>query len=317
VYALSVENCLQSMLTLLSLVVVGVFLGKKGIIREQGEETLTRLTVQFSIPFLLFDNARKYITLAFLKEVGLWLLIPAGVIVFQCVVSYALAPVLKVKKGDRGLFMVMMSFSNSILIGLPIVTEVFGEPGVPYNIAYYIPSTILFWTIGNTFLARDGGRRLRFGLDALRAIFSPALMGLIVGVAVSFSGIMLPDFLSSAVKYLANLTIPLSLLLTGVFLAKMGTGAFKFGSTGTLVLLGRLLISPALILTLCLLFKAEPLMTGVYTVVASMPIMNQSVLLSREYGGNYMLAAQMITVTTLLSVVMLPAVVYLLTILTA
>ena len=312
---MSVANCLQGVMTLLVMIVIGVLLGRTKVIRGEGEEMLTRLTITYSIPFVLFDNFRKYITPDFLRDMGPGLLIPAFVIVFSCGVSLLLAHVLKVEKNKRGMFMVMFSFSNTILIGLPIVTEIFGEPGIPYNIAFFIPNTLLFWTLGNMALAHDGGQRFRFDRATLRAIFSPALRGLLLGMLVTFTGLTLPPFLDSAVKYMANLTVPCSLLLTGVFLSKMGAGAFKLKREGWFVLLGRLVITPALTLMLCLLFGAQPMLTGVYTVIAAMPVMNQAVLMSRHYGGDYLQGAQMLTLTTLLSIVLMPVLVYLLTLL--
>lgn len=314
---MSVENSLQGVLTLLVVIVIGILLGRKGVIRDAGEEMLTRLTLTYSIPFVLFDNSRKYITPEFLREMGAWLLVPAAVILVSCGLALLLARLLRIKDNRRGMFMVMFSFSNTILIGLPIVTQIFGEQGVAYNIAFYIPNTVLFWTLGNMALAHDGGQRFRFDRATLRAIFSPALCGLLIGMLVAGVGLTLPPFLNSAIGYMADLTVPSSLLLTGVFLSKMGRGAFKLQTEGWIVLAGRLILAPALTLFLCGLFGAQPMLTGVYTVIAAMPVMNQAVLMARHYGGDYLQGAQMLTVTTLFSIVMTPALVYLLTLMTA
>jgi hypothetical protein len=128
VCSLSVENCLQGVLTLLGVIAVGVFLGRKGVISDQAEQAITALTVRFSIPFLLFDNAREYITIDFLREIGPWLLVPFTVILASSAISMLLASLFKVKQEDRGIFMILFAYSNAILIGLPIVTEIFGNP---------------------------------------------------------------------------------------------------------------------------------------------------------------------------------------------
>ena len=80
----------------------------------------------------------------------------------------------------------------------------------------------------------------------------------------------------------------------------------KLGREGWLTLLGRFIVTPAIGFGFCLLFATSLNVTQVFTTVAAMPVMSQSMLLARAYGANHKLAAQMIAVTTLLGILYVP-----------
>ena len=48
----------------------------------------------------------------------------------------------------------MFSFSNSMFIGFPVVSGIFGDPGIPYLMLFYLINTTLFWTLGSIWWAR-------------------------------------------------------------------------------------------------------------------------------------------------------------------
>ena len=50
----------------------------------------------------------------------------------------------------------MCAFSNSVFIGLPMNTGLFGDEAVPYVMAFYVVNTTLFWTIGNFVISKSG-----------------------------------------------------------------------------------------------------------------------------------------------------------------
>ena len=305
-----VISALQGVLTLLLMILVGVLLRVLKIIPEEVEGPLNSMTMKIAIPCVIYLNAVKYITPDFLHEMGFWLLLPAGLILSLMALGLLLIKVFRIDERNRGVFLVMFSLSNAIMIGLPVNVACFGEDCMPYVIAYFLPNTIIFWTIGNMLMAHDGGQKIRFDLNTMKNLLSPPVCGLIIGVIISFSGIILPDFLNSAIKQVGNVAVPMSLFLTGMALAKMGRKAFKLSKEGFIILGAKMLLAPAVCLAVLVGLGAGTMMTAVYTMESAMPVMNQSVILARHYGANYRLSAQMLTVTTLFSIVFVPLLVF-------
>ena len=308
-----VENAFQGVLTLLICIVVGFVMAKTKYLDESMEAKLSKLTLHFSVPCLLFLNCQTYISRELLAEMGWGLLIPAITVSACYGLGLLLAHVFRIEKSNRGLFLIMFSMANTFFIGLPVCLAIFGEESLPLVAAYFPFNMLLFWTLGAMGLAKDGGQAFRFSLKTLKNVFSPPLVGALLGAAFALLEIPLPAFIGEAMQHLGNLTTPITLLLAGCILARMGKDALSIGREGVLTLVGRFLVSPALSLLLCLLIGTPTLMTQVYTMESAMPVMTQSMLAARVYGANHKLAAQMITLTTILGLAWVPLLMWVLT----
>lgn len=303
---MSVGSALQGVLMLLSLIGAGFYMARRRFLTEELEGALATLALRFSIPALLFVSTADYITPAFLAEAGSFLLIPFGCMLAGFGLGLLLARLFPVPRRGRGVFLVMFALSNSIFIGLPVCLAIFGEEAMPYVVSYFPANTLFFWTLGNLGIAADGGKKPKGLSDVLKQIFSPPFLGFLAGLAAALTGLALPPFIPQALSYLGGLTVPISLLTTGAMLSRMGRDALRLPVAGCLTLLGRFLLIPGLTLGVCLLFGAPPLMTGVFTMTAAMPVMSQCVIMARVHGADGRLASQMLTVSTLLSLAFIP-----------
>ncbi|MDL2288717.1 AEC family transporter [Oscillospiraceae bacterium OttesenSCG-928-F05] len=300
----SVGNAMTGVLTLLILIAVGFFFAKRGTFDAHSEEVITRLASKIAIPALMFINAIDNVSLEFFGEMGLWILLPAVVMIVMILLGMGLAQLLKLK--GRGLFVVLFAFPNTLFIGLPVTLAIFGDAGIPYVMCAYLCNTLLYWTVAIALLKSDAGQRFKLGFGTIKQVFTVPLFAFILGSVCKMIGLIPPVFLIDALRHAANMTIPLTLILTGIILASMTPQMLKLDRAGVLVLVGRLMIAPALSLLLTVLLGAPTLMQGVYAVQAAMPVMIQSLLSAREIGANYTFAAQMLAVSTVASIVFIP-----------
>ena len=305
-------NSFSAVLTMLTLISLGVLTSKLGFVDDQTEVRLSKLTLNFSVPCLLFVSCLKYISREMVSELGFSLLIPALIIIIGYIIAIAVAKLFRIPRENFGLFCVMFSMSNAIFIGLPINLMIFGQEALPLVAAYFPFNVFLFWTIGAIGIAADVGIKEKPGLGTLKKLLTPPLVGAILGSAFALIGIPLPGFLTDAMSYMGALTTPVASILVGCTVAKMGKEMFKLSKEGKLTLLGRFVVSPAIAISLCLLFGAPFLATNVFVLESAMPVMNQGMLLARSYNANHRLAAQMIAVTTVITMLYVPGLVFLL-----
>jgi predicted permease len=161
-------------------------------------------------------------------------------------------------------------------------------------------------------LAADSGRKLRFGPDTVKKILSPPLLGALLGAAFALTGVNLPGFLTDAVTYMGSITTPVACVLAGCTISRMGLDVVKIPREGWLTFAGRFVFGPLISLGLCLFANAPALVTRVFTVESAMPVMSQSMLLALTYNANHRLAAQMITLTTVVGLLYVPLLVFVL-----
>ena len=147
-------------------------------------------------------------------------------------------------------------FSNSLLLGLPIMERAYGAASLSGNYAIISIHATLFYAFGITCmeLALNHGKGLAAGVLAaqvMRAILNqPLVIGILAGFAVNLSGLPLPLVVQAGVDMMARAAIPTALFaLGGVLLRYRPEGDAKaiamvcalslIGHPGMTYLLGR------------------------------------------------------------------------------
>ncbi len=125
-------------------------------------------------------------------------------------------------------------FSNTLLLGLPIMERAYGTASLAGNYAIISLHATLFYAVGITCmeLALHHGKGMAvraLSWQVLRAILSqPLVIGILLGFAVNLSGLALPGPAVAAVDMLARAGIPTALFgLGGVLLRYKPEGDAK------------------------------------------------------------------------------------------
>ncbi|MDR1068250.1 MAG: AEC family transporter [Clostridiales Family XIII bacterium] len=138
-------------------------------------------------------------------------------------------------------------------------------------------------------------------------IFNPGFIGVIIGYALVEAGLKLPEALDLAMGYLGSLTVPLSLLVIGANLTIFAKGIPKITLDEIVIMLGKFVISPLIMLGLLLAFGVSGLPFFVLILSSSMPCHMQTSILAQHYDVEGGYAAKLVGLSTLLSIVTIPA----------
>ena len=300
-------DTVNGIVSLFLMMAVGFALYKAGWIEEKGEALLVKLALKVAVPCALFCNAVTHLAKGLAVDDPLCFLMPVGTIALTLALGLVLVRVLQVPKRQRGVAASIFAVSNTIIIGLPVCTSIFGETGIPYVILYYAANTIIFWTVGASLVAADGGEKFRLNWKSVRRVFSPALLGFLLGLAVVLSGITVPTAIYKAINTMGQSNTAICMILVGTCIGKLGfREMFRFGRAGILAMLGRTLIGPAIVLAACLLLGFQGIPARVYLVMAAMPAMSQSVPVAKNYGADDLLSARLLSASALMMLVTVP-----------
>lgn len=312
-----VWHAVGSVLTLCLIVAVGVFLARRGWFGEESRRLLPKLVISVSLPPFLFYTIVTSLTRGELLHFLYGVLVPLGSIVGTFCVSLLLARLLKVETARRGIFYVGCTFSNTIFIGVPVNLALFGESALPYVLLYYFANTVLFWSAGNYLIAASGSRGVEpvFSKATVKQVFSPPMIGFFVGMFVLISGLPMPDFLLSSAKYLGSLTTPLVLISLGVTFYGMRLGGIRLNRELAGILFGRFVVSPLAVLLLSSLVPMPELMRKVFVIQAALPTIASMAVITAYHQGDEKFAAMAVLGTTVLSIVMIPLYMVLVTLL--
>ena len=308
---MEIINAFNGIFTIVTMIGIGVIVAKK-LMNKEIYNFLSKFLMKFCVPALLFSNAIKNVTWDFINEMGFMLLVPFAAQFANYLMAWVCARLFKIPEKERGIFIGIFAVSNSIFIGLPVTTAIYGDSTIPFVTACFISNTICFWSLIVPGIAADGGEATVTIGQKIKQIFSPPLLAFITGSVINLAGIPLPEFVTSAFNYLGGNVTPISMVLIAYLLCDMGKGAFKLSRTNSLAIFGRFILSPLTIILVCLLCKVPGELSKVFVTVGSMPVMNQAVLLASTYKANDKAVAQALAFTCVMSVAYIPLMVFLL-----
>jgi malate permease and related proteins len=303
-----VLHSVESILSIIIMISLGYILTSKGWFNEEASKLLSRIVVNISLPVYMVANLVTNFDKEKLYKLSVGLPTALISILLAYVIGVCVSKLIKIKKGRKGTFQTMFFASNTIFIGLAVNLSLFGEKSVPYVLIYYIANTVIFWTIGVYAVSSDAqdNKVKIFSLNLVKKIFSPPLLGFLVGIMFVVLEVHLPSFALDTCKYLGNLTTPLSMIFIGITIHSVKLREIRLDKDIVALLLGRFLIAPVIVILLVHYLKAPLLMKEVFIIQASMPIMTQTSIIAKTYKSDYKYAAIMTTITTLGAIITIP-----------
>ena len=298
---------ISGILVILGMILVGFVIGEKGWFDDKSRGLIAKLVTQIALPcYMLYTITQRFTAEDLLKMLPA-LRFPALSMVVLLGIATAVARIFAVRQDRRGLFISMFFNSNTIFVGLPINQALFGDASIPYVLIYYMCNTTFFWTLGTYLIQRDGEGEAQFDLKtSLKKVFSPPLMGFLLGLVLVMLQIKLPAFLASDLQYLGNLTTPLSMIFIGLSVSHVGVKQLVLGKDQLLILLGRFLVAPLLMASIVYWMPLPNLMKQVFIIQSAMPVMTNAPVVARLYGADSNYASVMVTETTLATMVVIP-----------
>jgi malate permease and related proteins len=305
-------GAIESVFSVLLMIALGFAFAKMGWFEGKASALISRLVVSVALPAYMISNLMGGYDRARLVSMLPGLPVPFAVMATCYALGAGIAALLGLARGRRGTFASMFALSNTIFIGLPVNLMLFGEESLPYVLLYYIANTTLFWTAGVYGIARDGailaGRPLPSLVSAsgLKRILSPPLVAFLAAVAMIAVGVKLPRAIMDACKTLGGMTTPLSMLFIGIVISRVEWRKLRIERDLVLVLAGRFLLSPALLVLAAYWTGLPLLMKQVFLAQASMPAMTQTPILAEAYGADSEYAGVATSLSTVLSLATIP-----------
>ena len=256
------------------------------------------------LPVLLFYNvATANIFEVFNGRLILYVCTCACVI---CGLLFLVVP-LFVKDPKRRGVMIQGTFrSNFLLFGVPLGLSIGGESGAVLAAvvaSFYVPVINMLSVISLYSFSDAKGKNLKSAL--LGILKNPLIIGGVSGLLFSlvrnWIGFEMPTILDTTLFNIKSAATPLAFLILG--------GDLKFGSMlrnvrfSILSVLGKIVLIPALMLTLSSLLGFNKLEMAILVAVFATPNAVSSYAMARNYEADYELAGEIITLGTLLSVV--------------
>lgn len=205
------------------------------------------------------------------------------------------------------------AYSNIVMLGLPMVTQAFGDAGLTVTlmlIAVHLPLMMLVSAIMIEFA--EAGAPGSGGVDIPRAVLrvgrnllrNPIVVGIFAGVAFRFSGLSIEGIPATLIEGVSGTAIPLALISLGMSLHRFGIR----GNVRQALAIGavKLFVMPAVVYVLAtFVFGLPKLAVAVAVLCAACPTGANAYLIATRFQTGLKLSANAITMTTAASVLTL------------
>ncbi|HRX32167.1 MAG TPA: AEC family transporter [Tenuifilaceae bacterium] len=290
------------------LMLIGVIAKKAKVISEEGNDVLSRVIIDITLPALILTTFLKldYNAEMMLNGVAVFCLAYVNLLIMFLIGTIS-SRTLKLNPSETTVHTLHTMFGNIVFLGYPLLDALFpGGLGVFYAAAYQLASNSITYTYG-IYRLSSGNQKGR-----IKRLFNINTIALILGFTLMMCKVKIPGYIVDGLNGLGKVTSPLSMVYIGALLAGMSIkNSFKTTSI-YVISFTKLLLIPIL-LALTYKFALELLGVQVSTTAfsvlimeAAMPCQTIVVVMSRRYNGEYKLAAGNLFVTTVLSIFTLP-----------
>lgn len=196
-----------------------------------------------------------------------------------------------------------ITISNMGFMGIPLVQSVLGEEYVFYISACMAGQVPLIWSYGIWLISQDTSK-----ISLKKIATNPSIIAVVVGIVLFCCSIDLTGVIKVTAQDMGNLNTGLAMLVMGIYLAQTDLRSLVRDRNLYAACALRLLAVPAIVIAVMVLLPLDPIVKLVVVIALSTPCGTVSAMFPQMFGGDYRFGAGLVSVSTLLSLVLMPLV---------
>ena len=276
-----------TIIPLFLIILAGYLIGRK---KKTDITPFVDLIMYITGPCIIFTSiVNAEMTLAQISVIGI---ASALIILIQGIIAYF---IFRKRKG----IILPAAIGNTGYLGYPLAFLAFGSAGLSLAVIYDAVGSLFLFSLGVFLVHQKNDFREIFRL--------PLIYAILLGIIASFGHIAIPAGFFTGLEMLGSITIPLALLILGYRLSqiRMMRSAMPYFVAG-FKMIGGLCIA----VLVSMLLGMSGLSKTILVLQASMPSAVMSMILTYKYRNNHDIAASAVFLSTLLSAITIPALLY-------
>lgn len=298
----SLSFALSITLPIFIVLFIGTWLRKIGLITDAFVDVGSKLVFNVTLPALLFVSIVNS-DINFGKSLSLVIYGILSTIVVYILLEIAV-PFMCKDRSSRGVMVQGAFRGNMGIIGLAYCVNAYGD-AVYSTAAIYIALVTIFYNIFSvTTLTRWSDKNSNSSKIAmiksvlLGVAKNPLIIAIACALIINQLHVPIPEIIQQSGQYFARMTLPLALLVAGAGLSLKFNADLTYAAITTTA---KLIVIPMAVTAVAWLLDFKGMELGVIFLMSSAPSASASFVMARSIGGNYTLAANIIVLTTVLS----------------
>lgn len=298
---------MEEIIKLFVIMFMGYAVVKAGLMKSSESKSVSVILVYLVIPCVIIKAFQVDYTPDVQK--GLFLAIAAAVAIHILFLLITI-PLKKIFQMDV-IEQATSIYSNAGILVIPLVQELLGQDYVIYSSAYIAVQLILLWTQGKNMLCEEEK------LEWKKVFLNVNIISIIAGIVLFLFRIKLPAGVQDVLGMMNNMIGPLGMLLAGMAIAEVPLKSIFTKKRNYLSVAFRLLLYPVLGLFLMKVIQivvnlenSSQILLTVYLACVT-PACASVTSMAQLYDKDAAYASSLYVLTTLLSIVTMPVMVYL------
>ncbi len=297
-------NVLTQVVILFVLILIGFALAKTRVLNDKSVSGMTDLVLILVTPCVIVKSFFREFNRSDLKDLLISFLL--GILLHLAFIALSML-LLRDKSKDRRIVLQYAAvFSNCGFMAIPLQQALLGDNGVFLGSSFVAIFNAFVWSWGLLLMSGD-----KKTLRPLKIITRPAILALIIGLAVFLLSIPVPKVLSEPVSMLAALNTPLPMIIIGFHLASSNVLKGITDIKCIFAILLRLIIYPAAAIIVMWLCGVKGDMLISQAICCSAPVAAVTTMFSSKYNRDTELSVNLVSLSTLLSLITMPAMILL------
>ena len=293
----------QQVLMLFLLIGVGFVLGKLKLLNAQGSLCMSNLMLYAVIPCLVVSSFQRPLEAEHLQNFGLTVLL--SVAVHAAMIIVAAVALRRADTEGRSIYSLCAVMANCGFMAFPLQEALYGSLGVFYGSAYMVVFNICTWTYA-LYMASGRDKSL---LKLRTVLLNPTILSLVLALGLYLAQISVPQLLLKPIGYIANLNVPVPMIIIGFHLSQADLKAALRGRGAVTSIVLRLIVSPLVALGLCVVLGLDAMVSTVVVIAAATPAAAVVTMLVSKFGKNAPLSSSLVSIHTLCSAITIPVMV--------
>ena len=286
----------------------GAVLRKTRVLDASAVGGLVNLLVLIVTPCLIVDVFQRPYDPAMLK--GLAIAFAIAVLGHVVAIALAVAFVRHRDENVRRPLLLAAVFSNAGFMGIPLEQAILGDRGVFFGAVYIVVFNLFMWCWGYN-LMKSEELRVKNSFLNLHSLLNPGTVGIALGLPLFFLSVKLPAPVAVPIHQVASLNTPLAMIIIGFCLTDARLGrVVRLGGVYAATAI-RLVVYPLLVVAAMYPFRhaLDRDMMLATTIAASAPVAAMVSMFAAKFDRDVDAAVAVVSGTTLVSVVTMPAVI--------
>ncbi|WP_147302701.1 AEC family transporter [Thalassotalea euphylliae] len=300
---------------LLALALIGYLIAKRQWLNDAQLSGLSKVTFVIFIPAFLFYRMATADLASVLNP------LPIAAFYLPVLTCFALGFILnhwlhpEYKKHRRGsaVFALGSSYSNNVIVGLPLLLLVIGDQALPtiflivtfHSAMLFALTSAIAASQANSTQAKNSKRGINWLAFIKQTITNPLVFGILSGLLVNAAGIQIPALVARPLDMLGQPAITLALIALGSSIAKYDIrGERRFIALASTI---KLMLLPLLVyLTAKHALALDTLIVQVLVILSACPTGVNAYLIAQQHQVHRKAVASSVVVSTVASVMTLP-----------